>query len=183
MCIDSSIAQKTKDVTKESLEDLYTRYYNSVYKICLRMTANVADAEDLTHNVFLQLPRKLASFRGDSAFSTWLHRVTVNQVLMHFRKKSVKLELPTENGKMPEGIETFTIQTQTLPIIDHIALAAAIEKLPPGYKKVFLLHDVEGYEHEEIAKLLGTSSGTSKSQLHKARLRLRTLLGKYNKCN
>ena len=180
LCIDSSIPQDSKDISKKSLEDLYTRYYKSVYKICLRMTANAADAEDLTHDVFVQVQKKLSSFRGDSAFSTWLHRIAVNQVLMHFRKKSVKLELTTEEGEMPEGIPPFAVQTQTLPVIDHIALADAIEKLPPGYKKIFLLYDVQGYQHEEIAKILGIDAGTSKSQLHKARMRLRSLLSKRN---
>lgn len=169
-----------KEVVTESFEDLYTNHYRRVYSLCLRMTSNVADAEDLAHDVFLQVQRKLASFRGDSAFTTWLHRITVNQVLMHFRKKSVRSELTTEDGEMPEQVEPLTIKTQTTPMIDHLALAAAIEKLPPGYCKIFLLHDVDGYEHEEIAKLLGISAGTSKSQLHKARMRLRSLLNKRN---
>jgi len=178
--IDSSIPQETKEIHKESLEDLYTRYYRSVYRICLRMTSNASDAEDLAHDVFLQVQRKLSSFRGDSAFSTWLHRIAVNQVLMHFRKKFVKLEVTTETGEMPEKAEAFTTKTQTLPIVDSIALTTAIEKLPTGYRKVFLLHDVEGYEHEEIAKILGINAGTSKSQLHKARMKLRALLNKRN---
>jgi RNA polymerase sigma-70 factor, ECF subfamily len=163
---------------KESFEELYKQHYRRVYSLCLRMTANIADAEDLAHDVFLQVQRKLASFRGDSAFTTWLHRITVNQVLMHFRKKSVRSEMTTEDGEIPERIEPFTTRAQTLPIIDQIALVAAIEKLPAGYRNIFLLHDVDGYEHEEIARLLGISAGTSKSQLHKARLKLRTILRK-----
>lgn len=177
---ESLIPQEVKQVPQESFEDLYTRHYRRVYSLCLRMTANVSDAEDLAHDVFLQVQRKLASFRGDSAFTTWLHRITVNQVLMHFRKKSVRSELTTEDGEMPERSEPFTLRTQSAPMVDHIALAAAIEKLPPGYRKIFLLHDVDGYEHEEIAKLLGISAGTSKSQLHKARMKLRSLLNKRN---
>lgn len=161
-----------------SFEELYTKHYRRVYSLCLRMTANVADAEDLAHDVFLQVQRKLSSFRGDSAFTTWLHRITVNQVLMHFRKRSVRSELTTETGEMPEKTEPFIEKKQAAPIVDHIALANAIEKLPRGYRTVFLLHDVEGYEHEEIAKRLGISSGTSKSQLHKARMKLRSLLNK-----
>ncbi|KAF0200108.1 MAG: RNA polymerase sigma-70 factor ECF subfamily [bacterium] len=177
---ESLIPQQVKEIPQEPFEDLYTRHYRRVYSLCLRMTANVSDAEDLAHDVFLQVQRKLASFRGDSAFTTWLHRITVNQVLMHFRKKSVRSELTTEDGEMPEHSEPFTIRTQSSPMVDHIALAAAIEKLPPGYRKIFLLHDVDGYEHEEIARLLGISAGTSKSQLHKARMKLRTLLSKRN---
>ncbi|MCS6884748.1 MAG: RNA polymerase sigma factor [Acidobacteriota bacterium] len=158
-----------------SFDDLYRRYYNRVYKLCLKMTANVADAEDLAHDVFVQVQRKLDSFRGESAFTTWLHRIAVNQVLMHFRKKSRKAESVTETGEMP-GDTTYMQRPQALPMLDRIALQSAIEKLPKGYRTVFILHDVEGYEHEEIAKLLGISAGTSKSQLHKARMRLRQLL-------
>jgi RNA polymerase sigma-70 factor (ECF subfamily) len=176
----SFLIPENDGISEEAFEDLYTRHYRRVYSLCLRMTANVADAEDLAHDVFLQVQRKLDSFRGDSAFTTWLHRITVNQVLMHFRKKSVKSELTTEDGEMPERVDPFSVKTQALPIVDHIALSAAIEQLPPGYRKIFLLHDVEGYEHEEIAKLLGISAGTSKSQLHKARMKLRTILNKRN---
>src|SRR5262245_26219525 len=175
LIIQSTEENKTDDFT---FEDLYKQHYRRVYSLCLRMTANVADAEDLAHDVFLQVQRKLASFRGESAFTTWLHRITVNQVLMHFRKRSVRSELTTETGEMPEKTEPFIEKKQAAPIVDHIALANAIEKLPRGYRTVFLLHDVEGYEHEEIAKRLGISAGTSKSQLHKARMRLRSLLNK-----
>ncbi|MEW6729968.1 MAG: RNA polymerase sigma factor [Acidobacteriota bacterium] len=169
---------KDIDTTQISFEELYRQHYRRVYSLCLRMTANVADAEDLAHDVFLQVQRKLASFRGESAFTTWLHRITVNQVLMHFRKKSVRSEMTTDDGEMPEAVEPFTERAQAAPVIDHIALATAIEKLPTGYRTVFLLHDVEGYEHEEIARVLNISAGTSKSQLHKARMRLRAMLHK-----
>jgi RNA polymerase sigma-70 factor (ECF subfamily) len=157
-------------------EDLYRKHYRRVYSICLRMTGNIAEAEDLTQEVFIQLHRKLGSFRGESAFTTWLHRLTVNQVLMHFRKRSVKSELVTDDGDMPESVDPDTLNPEAMPSVDRIALENAIAKLPPGYRTVFVLHDVEGYEHEEIAKLLGCSAGTSKSQLHKARLKLRRLL-------
>jgi RNA polymerase sigma-70 factor, ECF subfamily len=159
-----------------TFEELYRRYYRRVYCLCLRMTANVADAEDLAHDVFLQVQRNIRSFRGESTFASWLHRITVNQVLMRFRKKSTRSELTTEDGEMPDVVEPNTDNPSQMAIIDHIALACAIEKLPAGYRKVFLLHDVEGYEHEEIARLLGISAGTSKSQLHKARMKLRTIL-------
>ena len=168
---------KALDVADMSgFDELYTKHYRRVYSICLRMTGNVAEAEDLTQEVFLQLHRKLTSFRGDSQFTTWLHRLTVNHVLMHFRKRRVRSEVGTEDGEMPDQVDPDTDNPQAMPIVDQIALDVAIAKLPPGYRKVFVLHDVEGYEHEEIATLLGCSSGTSKSQLHKARLRLRKLL-------
>jgi RNA polymerase sigma-70 factor (ECF subfamily) len=157
-------------------EELYRAHYRRVYSICLRMTGSIAEAEDLTQEVFIQLHRKLGSFRGESAFTTWLHRLTVNQVLMHFRKRSVRSELTTEDGEMPDSVDPDTTNPEAMPIVDRIGLEIAISQLPPGYRAVFVLHDVEGYEHEEIAKILGCSAGTSKSQLHKARLKLRKLL-------
>ena len=157
-------------------DDLYRLHYRRVYSICLRMTGNVAEAEDLTQEVFIQLHRKLGSFRGESAFTTWLHRLTVNQVLMHFRKRSVKSELTTDDGEMPDSIDPDTLNPEAMPIVDRISLETAISQLPPGYRTAFVLHDVEGYEHEEIARILGCSPGTSKSQLHKARLKLRKLI-------
>lgn len=163
-----------------AFEMLYQRYHRRTYSLCLRMTNSQTEAEDLTQEVFIQLFRKIGSFRGDSAFSTWLHRLTVNQVLMHFRKRSVKSEKTTEEGEMPEQIVAGTSNPNKMPVIDRLALNKAIEQLPPGYKKVFILHDVEGYEHEEIARMLKLSVGTSKSQLHKARLKLRGLLIKTN---
>lgn len=159
-----------------AFELLYKRYHRRTYSLCLRMTNNQTESEDLTQEVFIQLFRKIGSFRGESAFSTWLHRLTVNQVLMHFRRRSVKNEKTSEDGEIPEQIVPGTENQAKMPVLDRIALTRAIEQLPPGYKSAFVLHDVEGYEHEEVAKILGISVGTSKSQLHKARLKLRGLL-------
>lgn len=163
-----------------AFELLYGRYHRRTYGLCLRMTGNPTEAEDLTQEVFIQLFRKIGSFRGESAFSTWLHRLTVNQVLMHFRRRSVKNEKTSESGEIPEQIVPGTENRLKMPVLDRIALNNAVSELPPGYRKVFLLHDVEGYEHEEVAGILKISVGTSKSQLHKARLKLRTLLFKKN---
>jgi RNA polymerase sigma-70 factor (ECF subfamily) len=173
---DLMLAQKSADGSMEAFEELYRRHSRRVYSLCLRMTANVEKAEDLAQDVFVHLFRKIGSFRGQSAFTTWLHRVTVNQVLMHFRKRSVKTELTTDDGETPVQIEVGTSDPNAMPIIDRIALDKAIEQLPPGYKSVFILHDIEGHEHTEVAKILGCSVGTSKSQLHKARMKLRGLL-------
>ena len=163
-----------------AFEILYERYHRRTYSLCLRMTGNQTEAEDLTQEVFIQLFRKIGSFRGDSAFSTWLHRLTVNQVLMHFRRRSFKNEKTSEDGEIPEQIVPGTENQLRMPVLDRIALTKAVSQLPPGYRSVFLLHDVEGYEHEEVARLLKISVGTSKSQLHKARLKLRGLLIKQN---
>ena len=173
---DASVNAALAGDAMSGFEELYRKHYRRVYSICLRMTGNIAEAEDLTQEVFIQLHRKIGSFRGEAAFTTWLHRLTVNQVLMHFRKRSVRSELTTDDGEMPDSIDPDTINPEAMPIVDRIGLENAIAQLPPGYRTVFVLHDVEGYEHEEIAKLLGCSAGTSKSQLHKARLKLRRLL-------
>ncbi|HEV7701693.1 MAG TPA: RNA polymerase sigma factor [Pyrinomonadaceae bacterium] len=161
-----------------AFEEIYRRHHRRVYSICLRMLQNASEAEDLTQDVFIQLYRKIGSFRGDSAFTTWLHRMTVNQVLMHFRKRTVKFEKTTEEGETPDQIVSGTANPEKMRIVDKIAIDNAIAQLPDGYKNVFVLHDVEGYEHEEVAKILGCSVGTSKSQLHKARLKLQKLLKK-----
>lgn len=163
-----------------AFEQIYTRHHRRVYSLCLRMTQNVAEAEDLAQEAFIQLFRKIGSFRGESAFTTWLHRLTVNQVLMHFRKRSVKLERTTEEGETPEEIVRGTEDPNKMPVLDRISLDRALKQLPPGYRSVFVLHDIEGHEHAEIAKILGVSVGTSKSQLHKARMKLRRLLKKVN---
>jgi len=173
---DHALARQAADGDMASFEELYTRHNRRVYALCLRMTGNVSEAEDLSQEAFIQLYRKIGSFRGESAFTTWLHRLTVNQVLMHFRKKGVRLEQTTDDGEVPVQIVRGTEDPTRMPVVDRIALEKAIAKLPPGYRTVFLLHDVEGHEHEEIAKILGCSVGTSKSQLHKARMKLRHLL-------
>lgn len=175
---DLKLAQSATEGNMAAFEELYNRHHRRVYSLCLRMLQNTAEAEDLTQEVFIQLYRKIGSFRGDSAFTTWLHRLTVNQVLMHFRKRTVKFEKTTEEGETPVQIVVGTENQAKMPIVDKIALENAIAQLPTGYKNVFVLHDVEGYEHEEVAKILGCSVGTSKSQLHKARLKMRKLLQK-----
>ncbi len=175
---DLALARAAAKGQMSAFEELYSRHHRRVYSICLRMLQNSAEAEDLTQDVFIQLYRKIGSFRGDSAFTTWLHRMTVNQVLMHFRKRTVKFEKTTDEGETPIQIVAGTENSARMPIVDKIAIEKAIESLPNGYRKVFLLHDVQGYEHEEVARILGCSVGTSKSQLHKARLKMRKLLRK-----
>jgi RNA polymerase sigma-70 factor (ECF subfamily) len=161
-------------------EFLYNRHKRRVYSLCLRMIGNVEAAEDFTQDAFLHLHRKIASFRGESAFSTWLHRITVNVVLMKLRKKGLPLvSLEEALEPLEEGgpQKDFGCKDQMLAgSIDRLVLERAIESLPPGYRIIFILHDVEGYEHNEIAEILGCSIGNSKSQLHKSRTRLRELL-------
>jgi RNA polymerase sigma-70 factor, ECF subfamily len=164
----------------ECFEFLYGLHKKRVYSLCLRMIGSVEAAEDFTQEAFLQLYRKIATFRGDSAFSTWLHRIVVNVVLMQFRKKGlmeVSLEKtlePTDEGGPQKEIAAHD---QVLAgSLDRVILDRAIGSLPPGYRVIFFLHDIEGYEHNEIAEMLGCSIGNSKSQLHKARMKLRGIL-------
>ncbi len=159
---------------------LYSVHKRRIYSLCLRMVGNIAEAEDLTQEAFLQLHRKIATFRGDSAFSTWLHRLAINVVLMQLRKKGLSLisldeamePTPDEGPSRSFGAPDLTL-TGT---IDRLALERAIAELPAGYRLIFILHDVEGFEHNEIASMLDCSIGNSKSQLHKARLKLREAL-------
>jgi RNA polymerase sigma-70 factor, ECF subfamily len=164
-------------------EEIFQLHHRRVYSLCLRMIGNPTEAEDLTQDVFVQVFRKLGSFRGESAFTTWLHRLTINQVLMHFRKKHVRKEELTEDGELPVGIMIDQNRFNRSPVLDRLALSEAIVQLPHGYRMVFVLHDVEGLEHNEIASLLGCSIGTSKSQLHRARMKLRFLLRQRNRPN
>jgi len=157
-------------------EELFKLHHRRVYAVCLRMTGNAAEAEDLSQEVFVQVFRKLDTFRGESAFTTWLHRLTVNHVLMHFRKNRSRKEQLTEDGELPEQVIKARNVITSFPILDRLALDEAILRLSPGYRAVFILHDVEGLQHIEIAKILGCSVGTSKSQLHKARMKMRRLL-------
>ena len=164
-----------------AFEFLYRMHNRRVYALCLRMVGRTAEAEDLTQEAFLQLFRKIGTFRGESAFSTWLHRLSVNVVLMRLRKKQVaesSLEETTEPDEESGGPrrDFGTPDPLLTGSVDRINLQRAVEQLPPGYRAVFELHDVQGYEHNEIADIMGCSIGNSKSQLHKARTRLRELL-------
>jgi RNA polymerase sigma-70 factor, ECF subfamily len=162
-----------------AFEALYNLHKRRVYSLCLRMTANTAAAEDLTQEAFLQLFRKIGTFRGESAFSTWLHRMSVNVVLMQLRKKSlpvVPIDETLETEEEAPKKELGGLDLNLAGSIDRLQLQRVIEALPPGYRTIFVLHDVEGYEHNEIADMVGCSIGNSKSQLHKARMKLRELL-------
>jgi RNA polymerase sigma-70 factor, ECF subfamily len=173
---DLELARRSAGGDTAAFEALYRKHFRRVYALCLRMMGNPVEAEDMTQEVFLQLFNKIGMFRGDSAFTTWLHRMTVNQVLMHFRKKSTRSELLTDEGETPVQIVKGTENPGAMPVMDRISLEKALQQLPPGYRTVFVLHDIEGYEHYEISDMLGIAEGTSKSQLHKARLKLRQLI-------
>jgi RNA polymerase sigma-70 factor (ECF subfamily) len=168
----------------EAFERIYRLHNRRVYALCLRMVGNTAEAEDLTQDAFMQLFRKIGTFRGESAFSTWLHRLAVNVVLMRLRKKTLA-ETSLDEVTDPDedvGGPRKDIGGPDLRLsgsVDRVNLERAVGQLPPGYRSVFVLHDVQGYEHNEIAAIMNCSIGNSKSQLHKARMRLRELLQEF----
>jgi RNA polymerase sigma-70 factor, ECF subfamily len=164
---------------------LYHKYVRRVYRQCYRMLGNHEDAEDLTQEVFLQLYRKAHTFRGEANFSTWLYRLTVNTVLMQLRRRRRWRDnvttLDVQPGSDDAVSDVLTMAStpcaSSTDVLGKISLDVAIAQLSSGYREIFLLHDQEGYRHDEIAQRLDISEGTSKSQLHKARNRLRTLMG------
>jgi len=165
----------------EAFKELYHLHSSRIYKLCLHMVKNSTEAEDLTQKAFLQTFRKIKTFRGDACFSTWLHRLTVNVVLMHFRKMkhselSLEETLRSDDESQKRRLEPGGPDLNLNGVIDRINLKNAIDRLPHGYRQALILHDIEGYQHDEISHILGCSIGNSKSQLHKARQRLRELL-------
>jgi len=164
----------------KAFESLYNLHKRRIYSLCLRMVSNAAEAEDLAQEAFMQLFRKISTFRGEAAFSTWFHRLTVNIVLMHLRKKGLdQISLDQEPAEDEQDLPKREYGGEDLHLrgsVDRIALERAIADLPKGYRTILVLHDIEGYEHNEIAEMMACSIGNSKSQLFKARLKLRSLL-------
>jgi RNA polymerase sigma-70 factor (ECF subfamily) len=174
---DYALTRRAARGDAEAFEELYRLHHRRVYTLCLRMTQNEAEAEDITQDIFIVLLHKAGDYRAEASFTTWLHRMTVNQVLMHFRRKKAKREEQAEDdGREEACAPRGAAGARPAQLIDRITLEDALARLPPGYRAAFVLHDVEGYEHEEVARLLGCAVGTSKSQLHKARTKLRKLL-------
>jgi RNA polymerase sigma-70 factor (ECF subfamily) len=178
--LDDDVLVRAQAGDHHAFAQIYALNKRRIYSLCLRMVGNVAQAEDLTQEAFLQLHRKIATFRGDSAFSTWLHRMAINVVLMHLRKRSLPVISldeamePTQEERVGRSFGTPDLNLSGA--IDRLALERAIDDLPEGYRLIFVLHDIEGFEHNQIADMLECSIGNSKSQLHKARLRLRDAL-------
>ena len=172
---DYELAQAVSHGAVSCLADLYERHSRKVFALCLRMTGDVCEAEDLTQDIFIQLLGKVGTFRGEGQFSTWLYRLTTNQVLMHMRSTARRKESPSMFDDLAVDIR-FAKHSVGGQLTDRITLATALRKLPSGSRSVFVKYDVEGYNHEEIAGMFGCSVGNSKSQLHKARRKLRKLL-------
>jgi RNA polymerase sigma-70 factor (ECF subfamily) len=178
--LDPAVLARAQAGDQLAFAQIYALNKRRIYSLCLRMVGNFAAAEDLTQEAFLQLHRKIATFRGDSAFTTWLHRLAINVVLMHLRKKALPV-ISLDEAAEPTSEErigrSFGAPDLNLAgAIDRLALKRAIEDLPEGYRLIFVLHDIEGFEHNQIADMLECSIGNSKSQLHKARLKLREAL-------
>ena len=170
-------SQQLTECEQQTFHKLYEKYYERVHSICFRMTRNASESEDLTQEVFILLFRVIGSFRGEAAFTTWLHRLTVNHVLMHFRKRKRWPDQTSETREFKACIVDGTEDPKRTRIVDRILLTEVIAKLPEGYRQAIILHDIQGLEHREIAERRGRSIGTSKSQLHKGRVMLRRLIG------
>jgi RNA polymerase sigma-70 factor, ECF subfamily len=179
---DADLVRRALQGDVDAFAALFHANKTRIYSLCLRMTSNTAEAEDLTQEAFLLVFRKLGTFRGDSALSTWLYRVAVNTVLMHIRRRGMRvretsLDELSERAPQAPKCEHGEVDERLASTVDRVALTRAMKVLPPGYRKVFLMHEVHGYEHQEIARILRCSIGNSKSQLHKAKARMQELLG------
>ena len=178
---EAEIIRRAHNGDSDAFELIYRKHSRRLYGLCMRMVGNAAEAEDLTQEAFLVVFRRIHTFRYESALSTWLYRVAVNVVLMHLRKKSPPM-LPIEpiaesdEDAVRPPIDVGVTDPLLAGSIDRVTLGNCIKQLPAGYKAVFILHDIEGYDHRQIGKMLGRTEGNSKSQLHKARMRLRELL-------
>jgi RNA polymerase sigma-70 factor (ECF subfamily) len=183
---EAEIIRRAQNGDHAMFEQLYRLHSRRVYAVCVRMVKDTAEAEDLTQETFMLLFRKIHTFRGESAFSTWLHRLAVNRVLMCLRRKSlpaVSLDEPMDSNEPsgPPAIDVGCLDSILEGSLDRINLERCIKRLPTGYRTIFLLHDVQGYKHQEIAEILGRSVGDSKSQLHKARAQLRAFLHEFQR--
>jgi len=174
---DSDVARAAAG-DRGAFERLYRLHVNRVFSLCARMVTDRTRAEELTQDVFVRAWEKLTLFRGESSFGTWLHRLTVN-VVLNARKSDGRQRSRFEENDDEGGMDVYAgVVGMPLPPGDMLDLEEAITRLPPGARRVFVLHDVEGYKHEEIAEMLGVTSGATKAQLHRARLLLRQALNR-----
>ena len=176
---DLELAKRCRNGDAAAFEELYRQHAGRLYNLAFRMAGTPQDAEDLLQDVFLHAYRKLGSFRGDSSLGTWLYRLGMNQCLDYLRGRQTKMSQATDSIDA-EGAAEPAARTPATPIaVNRVDLERAIGRLPDGARAAFLLHDVEGFEHHEVAKILGVSEGTSKSQVHKARMKLRAMLDRH----
>jgi RNA polymerase sigma-70 factor, ECF subfamily len=173
---DLELAARCRAGDADAFEELYRQHARRLFSLVFRMTGSAEDAEDLLQEVFLQAHRKLAGFRGESTLGTWLYRLAMNHCLDHLRGRGAKMGRSTESLDVEDAVEPAAYAPIVPTAVSRVDLERAIAALPDGYRAAFLLHDVEGFEHREVAKILGVSEGTSKSQVHKARMKLRAML-------
>src|SRR5688572_545821 len=173
---DLELAARCRQGDPDAFEELYRAHAGRLYSLIFRMAGSVQEAEDLLQEVFLHAHRKLGSFRGDSSLGTWLYRLAVNQCLDFLRGRQAKMARATESLDEEGAVEPSAAAPAVPTAISRLDLERAMARLPPGCRAAFVLHDVEGFEHREVAKMLGISEGTSKSQVHKARMKLRESL-------
>jgi RNA polymerase sigma-70 factor (ECF subfamily) len=159
-----------------AFEELYRAHAGRLYSLAFRMLGNAADAEDLLQEIFLAAHRKLDGFRGEAALGTWLYRLATNQILDYLRSRAARAGQVTDVLEDAGAIADATSGHLGDRTVTKLDLERALAQLPEGCRAAFVLHDVEGLEHQEVAEVLGIAEGTSKSQVHKARLRLRALL-------
>lgn len=173
---DLELARRCRQGDAAAFEEVYRAHAGRLYSLLVRMVGSAEEAEDLLQDVFLTAHRKLGSFRGESALGTWLYRLAVNHCLDFLRGRRAKMARATASLDDEDAAEPAAPATRLAAAISRIDLDRAIAQLPDGCRTAFVLHDVEGFEHHEIGDLLGISEGTSKSQVHKARMKLRSIL-------
>ena len=173
---DVELARRCQHGDGQAFEELYRRHAGRLYNLVYRMVGSAPEADDLLQEVFLHAHRKLSSFRGDSSLGTWLYRLGMNHCLDYLRGRQAKMGRATDSLDA-EGMVEPTAPCPVVPVaISRMDLERAIARLPEGCRAAFLLHDVEGFDHREVGRILGVSEGTSKSQVHKARMKLRAML-------
>lgn len=167
------LVTRARDGDRAAMEELYDRHSGRVYSVVRRLAGDDALADDLAQEAWIRAFEKLGSFRGESSFGTWMYRLATNTALNHLRSASRHRELESEASEEVMSRRPGSVDDA---VINQRILSRALDELAPGYRQVLVLHDVEGLTHDEIAEKLGVATGTSKSQLHKARARMRELI-------
>ncbi len=173
---DLALAERCRQGELGAFEELYRAHSGRLYSVTLRMVGNPADADDLLQEIFLSAHRKLESFRGESSLGTWLYRLAVNLCLDYLRSRTGRNIQVTDPLDDEPGLADSAGRGLADRVVAHMDLERALAQLPAGCRTAFVLHDIQGLEHREVGEIMGIAEGTSKSQVHKARLRLRSLL-------
>ena len=175
---DQALVERCRKGDLGAFEEIYRTHSPRLYSLALRMMGNPADAEDMLQEIFLSAHRKLEGFRGEAALGTWLYRLATNQCLDYLRSRAAKTSQLTGSLDDEMGLSDVSSRGIAERTVASIDLERALAQLPEGARAAFVLHDVQGLEHREVAEVLGVAEGTSKSQVHKARLKLRALLSR-----